>query len=411
MVWLVVLIFCLAAINGKWATPMEITSYMEGTKITKDVYTDAASGVTHIAHCNSSDGNLYYTRLDETGLFITGPISLSSVLRCFHVEISGPNDGQRVYIAMEARRTMATDECTSTDLGSCDDLYVIESVDGGVNWKTPNNVGGTPGDPVRRRGFKLLTNWKYNHFWLMYAKYEGSNTAVMSVKYEPEKSRFSPEKVVLPKFSALSNYQLITYNDKGDSTLIFAYATPFTLTLQTVISTDNGETWKKGEGLKSICDSGKYVLKNLISSGKYLIAGCSKKEQIHFSFSDDSGKTWTTPEKFQSDEIEEIAFCGKEEPNSPERQMNVLFRVQRSMKIAHSSITKKLEWKTVEVPDAFYFGASKMDLTCIYKSNEMKYRMLYHVRTNVQGSSKYTFYIIDNDNVQDTPSTNQKPDL
>jgi hypothetical protein len=389
---------------------MEITSYFDPVKITKAIYTDAASGVTHIIHCNSSNGVLYYTRLDDTGLFITGPTELVSNSRCYHIEISGPHDGQRVFIAMEARRTMNTDECSMSDLGSCDDIYVIESPDGGMSWKEPKNVGGYPGDPIRRRGFKLLTNWKSKFFWLLYAKYEGKASSVVSVKYEYEKGIFYPEKLVLNKFASLSNYQVSTFDDNGKTTLQFIYSTPLTLTLQNKISTDDGETWTQAEGLKTICDSGKYVLRNLISAGKYLVAGCVKNDFTFFTFSDNNGKTWTAPNKFPSKDIEDLSFCGKEDPLSPTPIMMILFREKRNMTLSYAQITNTNP-KFVDVPDAFYYGAAKMDLTCSFKGGEFKIRFMYHIRHTVEGRSKYTLNIIDNDNAEESSNKPEKVDL
>lgn len=405
------LLLALACIEAKWATPIEITSYKDPARITKSMYTDSSAGMTHIAYCNSTDGSLYYTRLDESGLFLTGPNRITEVERCHQVEITGPHDGERVIIAFEARRTMSLEECSKTELGSCDDMFVIESVDGGNTWQKPKNVGGKPGDVVRRRTFKLLLNWKSNYLWLMYGKFELHQAGVAVARYDLKRQAWDPEKIVLQKFTPLDNYYLSTVNEKGDITLQYVYATSFTLTLQSVISTDNGNTWVKSAGLKDLCKGEKFALKHIISRGKYLVAGCTKMDKTYFSLSDDNGKTWTAPSMFPAKDIEEITFCGKEDPFSVQPMMLTLFRTQKYMNISVGTLPITNELKFINVPEAFYYAAYRMDLNCYYKAGELKLRYMYHVRTPVDGASKYTLYVIDNDNAEDNVKKDKKVDL
>jgi len=60
------LLLTISLVSSKWATPIEITSYVDPVRITKALFTDASSGVSHIAYCNSTDGALYYANLDDS---------------------------------------------------------------------------------------------------------------------------------------------------------------------------------------------------------------------------------------------------------------------------------------------------------------------------------------------------------
>ena len=405
---LVAFIFSVA--YSKWATPIEITRYVDPVRITKTIFTDASSGVSHIAYCNSSDGSLYHAFLDDSGLFLTGPKVVNKDLRCYHVEISGPHDGQHVYLTMEARRSMSIEECNAANPQACDDLYVIESQDGGQTWLAPKNAGGNPGDAARRRTFKLMTNWKTPYLWMMFSKFEGKQYGLSVIRYDTKKKVFEHEKVLVPKFTGLDNYQLITYDDKGKTTLLLIYATPYTLALQTYVSTDDGVTWEKGQPMKNLCPGEKFVPRNVIAKGKYLIAGCVKYDYTHFSFSEDLGKTWTTPQKFPSKDIEDVSFCTPEDPLSADTTMMIMFHDKKSLQVAYTPLPT-LDLKFADVPDAFYYGAYKMDVNCYYKGGEIKLRFMYHVRGPFEGASKYTLFVIDNDDVAGTPKREAKTDL
>jgi len=348
--------------------------------------------------------------LKETGLFLTGPSALDAKSRCYHVEIVGPHDGQHVYILMEARRSMSTEECNEKNLDACDDLYVIESVDNGQNWLPARLAGGKPGDAVRRRTFKALTNWNTPYIVLMYSKFVGAAMSLNAIRYDTKKGIFEHDTVLVPKFSGLDYYQLTTIDDSGASTHILIYATPYTLALQTLISNDNGATWKKGDSLRNVCEGAKFTIKHVTSKGKYLIAGCSKTDKIHFSFSSDLGKSWTAPALFPYHDIEDVSFCTPEDPLSNKYEFMALFRDKRSLKMGHSSMPLG-ELKIADVPDAFYYAAYKMDVNCYYRAKELKVRFMYHVRSPYQGVSKYTLYVIDNDDINTTPVTEHKEDL
>ncbi len=406
---LVLFVFCLALVSAKWATPIEITSYVDPVRISKTMFTDASSGVTHIAYCNSSDGSLYHAFLDDSGLFLTGPKLINNALRCYHVEISGPHDGQHVYLTMEARRSMSIEECNVAHPEACDDLFVFESLDGGQTWQQPKNAGGKPGDALRRRTFKLLTNWRTPYMWMMYTQFEGMNMALAAVRYNTKTHAFEYEKVLVPKFTGLDNYQLITYDDTGKTNLILIYATPHTLSLQTLISTDEGVTWTKGAGLRNICAGEGFVTRTMVSRGKYLIAGCVKKEVTYFSFSTDLGKTWTEPQRFPSRDIEEVTFCNPEDPLGANPAILVMYREKKYLKVAYSGMPLG-ELKYADVPEAFYYAAYKMDLNCYVKANELKLRFMYHVRSPHVNGSKYTLHVIDNDDVAGKPKQ-PNPDL
>ena len=405
---LVLALFGLTA--AKWATPIEITAYKDPTRITKSMYTDSSSGSTHVAYCNSTDGALYYTRLDESGLFLTGPMPVVTTARCFHVDVSGPHDGQSVYLVFEARRTMSVEECGPNDLGACDDLFVLKSPDGGNTWMPLKSIGGFPGDTYRRRGHKLLVNWKAKSFWLTYAKYTQKEGGITVVKFDAAKGTFGPEQTILTKYTGMTMYHTITFNEKGETTLMISYATPYSLALQTLISTDGGVTWKKGEPLKTLCPGAGYVLRNLAYQGKYLVAACVKNDQGHFSFSEDNGKTWTPVKAFPYRDLEEVTFCSPEDPLSTGSNMLILFHVKKATGIAYASIPG-LEFAYTPVPDAFYYAAFKMDLNCYYVGKDIKLRYMYHVRGSLDGGNKYTLYIIDNDNIVEDSHPTMKTDL
>ena len=407
---LIFLALVFACVQSKWATPIEITSYIDPIKISKTIYTDPSSGVSHIAYCNSSDGALYYAHLDDTGLFLTGPTALTTEQRCYHAEITGPGDGLNVYLTLEARRTMSVDECTPENPSSCDDFYVFESTDGGQTWQQPKVAGGASGDIVRRRTYKLLTNWKTKYFWMMYTRSEPKDSGIAIARYNTETHKFDKDHMLVSKFAGLSQYPLLTFNEKGETNIQLVYATPYTLTLQTFVSTDLGETWKKGEPMKGVCAGPKMVIRTLLSKGKYLVAGCTKAEVLHFSFSEDNGKTWTVPALYPQKNVEEVSFCSRKETTSPLIDMLVLFRDKKNLFMAHSPVPA-LDGKVIDVPDAFYFAAYKMDINCYYRNDELKVRFMYHVRTPLEGASKYTMYVIDNDNIVDTPKREIKADL
>ena len=404
---IVFIVLSIVCAEAKWATPIEITSYKDPVRITKSMYTDASSGVTHIAYCNSSDGSLYYANLDETGLFLTGPNKLSSGSRCHRVEVVGPHDGQKVYIEIEARRSMSIDECTPTNLGACDDIFIYESNNGGESWENLVSIGGNPGEPFRRRFSKVIQSWKTKYIWVMYTKVEGEKNALTVIRYDTQKRAFENERVLVPKFSGLDNYPLITYNDNGDTTLQLLYASPLTLSLQNLISTDLGVTWNKAESIKNVCVGGKYVVRQMTSKGKYLVAGCIKADITHFAFSQDNGKTWTIPQAYQNKDIEEMTFCGQEDPLSAKPHMIVLSRYRKDMNISYAPIAST-DLKFADVPDAFYFAAFKMDISCHYRGDELKIRYMYHVRTPHDGSSKYSMFVIDNDNLADSLKKEEK---
>jgi hypothetical protein len=404
-------VLALASLTAaKWATPVEITAYKDPTRITKSMYTDSSSGATHIAYCNSSDGALYYTRLDESGLFLTGPTPVETKARCYHVDVTGPRDGQSVYLVFEARRSMSIENCGPSDLGACDDLFVLESRDGGDTWLPPKNLGGSPGDAYRRRGHKLLPNWKAKSFWLTYMKFNENDGGIAVVKFDVARDAFGPEQIVLTKYTGMTMYHTVTYNEKGDTTLMISYATPYSLALQTIVSTDGGVTWAKGEPLKTLCQGSGYVLRNLAFQGKYLVAACVKNDIGHFAFSEDNGKTWTPATAFPQRDLEEVTFCAPEDPLSPAGHLLILFHVKKSTGIASSPIPN-LNFAYTPVPDAFYYAAFKMDLNCHYVAGALKLRYMYHVRSAQEGGNKYTLYIIDNDNIADEANPTMKVDL
>ncbi len=408
---LALLVLSLACIEAKWATPIEITSYLDPTRITKDIYTDASTGVSHIAYCNSSDGALYYAHLDESGLFLTGPSAIDTVHRCYHVNVIAPNDGKKVYLVYEARRSMSVEECNAKNLDACDDIFVLESRDGGDSWMPAVNVGGMPGDNIRRRTHKVLTSWKTKYFWTTYSQFHSAADMKYAIaRFDTEKRAFDVEKVLIPKFADLATYPMALFNDKGKTTLRLVFATPLSLRLQNLYSEDNGVTWVKGASIEDMCTGEKMSMKHMLASGRFLVVGCSKQTDTYFTVSEDHGKTWTKPTKYPASDLEEVSFCLPDDPLASDRQMLVMFHNKKHLNVTYSLLPGH-DLTFVDVPDAFYYAAYKVNLNCFARAKELKLRFMYHVRSPAESGSKYTLFVIDNDNMVDTPKIPMKEDL
>lgn len=404
----------LSLVYSKWAAPVEITSYVDPTKISQSMYTDSVAGITYIAYCNSTDGLSYYAYLDNSGLFLIGPQILNPILRCYHIEISGPHDGENVYIAMEARRSLTLETCSKEFPDACDDLYIFHSSDAGETWDPPKNVGGTPGDIIRRREFTMLNNWNTPYLWFVYNKYIGTQLDITTIRYDTKKGAFDKEEVLVEKYGSMNYYPLITIGNDKKTNLVLYYTTPYTLKIQRMISTDEGITWKKEEPIKRLCSEDKSMsYKTILSKGKYIIAGCSKNNDIYFSFSEDLGKTWTTPVKFTEGEIEEVFFCNAVDPIGPEAYLLILNSKGKGFKMSHATIPPK-EYKNAYVPNQLYYLGGRLHANCYYIENELRVRFMYQMRQPYEGVSKYLLYILDNDNLVTTPEsehTKPKEDL
>ena len=405
--------------NCKWATPIEVTSFLDPTRISDRLYTDSSSGVSHIVYCNSSDGLPYYAYLDNSGLFLNGPNPLTQTLRCYQVEVSGPNDGLHVYIAMEARRSMSIEECNENSLDSCDDLYIFESEDGGETWLPPKNVGGIPGDAIRRRTFKLLTNWNAHYIWLVYNQYIDINTHITTVRYDTKKHEFELEKILVENFGEMNHYALITHDESGKTTLSLFYTTPYSLSVFVKVSKDEGQTWVDGNKISRLCTDKKMVYKTVVSDGKYIMIGCAKGDDIYFEFSDDLGKTWTEPSQFPSRGIEDVTFCTPPDPLGVESDIMVLYSEGRDIKVGYSKVPIS-KYNIAYIPEQFYYAAARMGISCYFAEDKLKMRFMYQIRSPHDGGSKYTLYISDNDDLEEAlkenktsevPKTNPREDL
>lgn len=407
-----VLVLCISVVYSKWGTPVEITSYSDPTQLGKTLFTDESSGVTHVAYCNSSDGSLYHGYLDESGLFLTEPTLVNDNLNCYDVAFVGPHDGQHIYMVMEARRSMSIEACNENSLDSCDDIYIFESEDDGQTWLPPNNIGGTPGDPFRRMTFTLLENWSTKYFWLVYQKYAGGSAKndLMSIRYNTETHSFEYETNLVKELGNLVSYPLIVNDEKGKSTLIIFYANPLKLNLQSIISKDEGVTWTKGDELKSLCPEPKSTYKTIFSKGKYLISGCETKGKFSFTFSSDLGKTWTKTYPSPANSLEEVVTCNPEDSLKNDPILLILYLEGKSLNMAYSPVPN-IKLKTSVVPDAFYFIGTSMKINCYYHEGQLKVRFLYQIRSPTASGSKYTVYIIDNDNLDEEEIIGHKEDL
>eukprot|EP00826_Nyctotherus_ovalis_P008184 TRINITY_DN12113_c0_g3_i16.p1 TRINITY_DN12113_c0_g3~~TRINITY_DN12113_c0_g3_i16.p1 ORF type:complete len:446 (+),score=100.66 TRINITY_DN12113_c0_g3_i16:48-1340(+) len=397
-----------AGVCAKWGAPIEVTSYMDPTRVSLDMFTDSSSGVTYTAYCNSSDGLAYYAYLDNSGLFLTGPEILSNTLRCYHIEISGPHDGQHVFITMEARRSLSLEDCTKeNNYDSCDDIFIFETQDGGQTWLSPKNVGGTPTNGHRRRSHKLLTNWNTPYLWLVYNKYVDTVSNIAAIRYDTKKGTFDEEKVLVEKYGDLNYYPLITVDESGKSKLVLFYSTPLSLSMQTMVSTDEGVTWKKGASIKQACKGAKMTYRTFQSKGKYIMVGCAKGDDTYFAFSEDLGATWSEPAKAPGSEIEEVQFCTGENPHGTDAGLLVMHSKGRTLLMSSTPIPIA-EYKNAFVPDQLYYVGVKMHMNCYYSGKELKLRFMYQLRTPYEGVSQYKLYIIDNDDLLTTPAEEVK---
>lgn len=406
----VLLVSTLTVVRTKWAAPIEITSYTDPTKINANMFTDISSGVTYAAYCNSSDGRPYYAYLDNSGLFLTGPELLSETLRCYYLEISGPHDGQHIYIAMSGTRSLGPEDCIKeNNYATCDDIYVFESEDGGQSWLPPKNIGGVPGDPYSRQSLRLLTNWNTPYLWVVYNKYVEMDSNIAVSRYDTKKKVFDEEHTLVEKFGELNHFPLITVDESGKSTLMLFYTTSFTLSLQTMVSTDEGVTWKKGESIKKPCKGEKMTYKTFKSRGKYILAGCSKGDDVYYSFSEDLGATWTDPVKAPGNDIEEVQFCTPENSLGTEAGLITLYSERKEFKMGYSKVPIE-GYKNAYVPSQLYYVGTKMFMNCYYVGNELKMRFMYQMRSPYEGRSIYRLYIIDNDDLIATPAKEVKED-
>lgn len=407
-IFFVLLVSAFTVVKTKWAAPIEVTSYTDPMRINTNMFTDIASGVTYTAYCNSSDGRPYYAYLDNSGLFLTGPELLSETLRCFYLEISGPHDGQHVYIAMTGARSLGQEDCTKeNNYATCGDIYVFESEDGGQTWLPPKNVGGVPGDAYFRQTLKLLTNWNTPYLWVVYNKYVEQVSNIAISRYDTKKKAFDEEHILVEKFGELNNFPLITVDESGKSKLVIFYTTPYTLSLQTMISTDEGVSWKKGESIRKPCKGEKMTYKTFKSRGKYILAGCSKDNVVHYSFSEDLGATWSDPVKAPGRDIEEVQFCSPENALGTEATLMTLYSEGKGFKMSYSKVPLE-EYKNAYVPEQLYYVGTKLFMNCYHIGNELKMRFMYQIRTPYEGRSMYRLYIIDNDDLATTPAEEVK---
>jgi hypothetical protein len=409
-VGLVVALFLLGSVEAKWGLPLEILSYEDPMRITKSLYTDAGSGMTHMVYCNSSDGYIYYTRLDESGLMLSELRVLVNDKRCYQVELRGLHDGNTIFLAFESRRSMSLEECTMANLGGCDEIFVATTLDSGSTWSAPKPIEVAPSSAIRRRVFTFLPNWRSKYFWLMYMKFVGNEKSLAGVKYDISKGEFGREHILLQKYADLQYYPTLTFDSKGAAVLKLLYASQLSLALQTVFSTDDGNTWTKGESLKNVCGDSKYVVRKLESRGSYWVAECMANDIVKFSFSQDQGKTWTQPISMESRTTHELAFCSTDEVSSIGGYWTTLSNRRKTMYVTYGVIPEE-KVTYGGVPDAFYFVPHRMNMNCYFQNGNLKVRFLYHIRSTVEGHNKYTLYIIENDNVQESVIPTPKTDL
>jgi len=401
-------VLALTKVLSKWAAPIEVTSFVDPTRINPAMFTDSSSGITYVAYCNSTSGFAYFAYLDNSGLFLTGPEILNDKLRCYRLDISGPHDGQHVFITMEARRSLSLDDCTKeNNYETCDDIFVFESEDAGQSWLPPRNIGGVPGDQHIRRSFTVLTNWNTHYFWIIYNRYENGASNIATSRYDTKNRVFNEEKILVEKYGEMNYYPLITIDESGKTKLVVFYTTPYSLSLQTIVSLDDGVTWNKGAKVNKPSQDEKMVYKAIKSKGKYIMAGLGKGSVINFAFSEDLGKTWSELKRAPGNDLEEVQFCSTENPNGPDAGLVVLHSVEKKFKMSYSPIPLE-EYKNAYVPDMLYYVGVRLFMNCYYVGKELKMRFMYQIRSPHQGASMYRLYIIDNDDLVTTPADEVK---
>ena len=162
MMKLFLLILTIVYGKREWTFPIKvIPSY----QLSQSVYVDTFTKIAHVIWCN--DYKMYYLRFGPNNE-ISPTKLLDSPHTCFsRFIINGYNDGKSIFIVYEGRRKRIPGRCVNiTD--ACNDIYFLESADGGISWSKEIAVPRRDLNDHEDREFPKLFITHQNRIWIFY---------------------------------------------------------------------------------------------------------------------------------------------------------------------------------------------------------------------------------------------------
>jgi len=210
-----------------------------------NMYMDPSTNIAHFIYSHQTVGmiyNLFYAKLmpDHT---VSSPIPILSGLQAYlNSEITGADDGKRIFIAACVKRNEDVDN---------KEIYFIESSNNGESFSNPVAV---PREDMKDKRDRFSPGIRFNvvnqRLWIGYFSLKPGEDYLICTVTRPKDSSILGNEVIV-YHSGQTHYPLKTYvgnDNNGNQVVILAFHDSYNGNINFLISRDNGINWR-GEAI------------------------------------------------------------------------------------------------------------------------------------------------------------------
>ena len=167
-----ILLFLFQALFA-WDKVVEISNNTDGDVDRSAMYLDGGTFTTHYFWCQVNIFTGKY-RLMYRSQNINGNLFPIKVLDmehdCILPTAAGENNGKNIYVAFNAHRvTRGSAKCDEDNLPSCQEIYILETKDGGNTWTKPMPIKrANMNDVVNRWSPSIIVHPDTKRIWITY---------------------------------------------------------------------------------------------------------------------------------------------------------------------------------------------------------------------------------------------------
>ena len=249
LVALAILLTLFSASWANWTTPILVSKGIADRS--PALYQDPTSGTRFAFYAQNTSSESFLCRSiynPDDSLDSEECLNLNKWIR--DITVTGSGNGQDLFLAFSAGRTITGGNCKENDVNGCIDVFYMESSDAGKTWTQPRAVPrANMKDAVMRTMPKILFMEESRRLFIFYYRV-GEAGEICQVARPDGSSIFNNEAVVYHNDYPITRLQVTSTSAWGETNIHVVFVVLYWMAW--IRSNNNGISWEGAEGIRYV---------------------------------------------------------------------------------------------------------------------------------------------------------------